>query len=184
MIANAIQTQPGAPLRPNPSRFVALVLFFVLSLGLCALGQQSNTQSQPPAQSPTSDSKSTDSKSPAAKSKGQTQPADKSSDQKKSAAPNSTAGNSIYDPFHAQQDVEVGTFYMHKGDIDAAIPRFEDAIRLRANFAEPRLLLAKCYEKKHDPQKAIQYYREYLKVYPDAPDRKKVEKQIEKLSNE
>ena len=26
-----------------------------------------------------------------------------------------------WDPFHAQQDIDVGTFYMHKGDIDAAI---------------------------------------------------------------
>ncbi len=72
---------------------------------------------------------------------------------------------------------------MHKGDIDAAIPRFEDAIRLRSNFAKPRLLLAECYEKKHDPAKALKYYQEYLKVFPDAPDRKAIEKKIEKLSS-
>ena len=48
-----------------------------------------------------------------------------------------------WDPFHAEQDIEVGTFYMHKGDMDAAISRFEDAIKLRANFAKPRLLLGR-----------------------------------------
>ena len=89
-----------------------------------------------------------------------------------------------WDPFHAQQDIDVGTFYMHKGDIDAAISRFEDAIRLRANFAKPRLLLAEAYEKKGDKSEAIRYYKEYLKVLPDAPDAKKVQKKIEKLSAE
>ena len=89
-----------------------------------------------------------------------------------------------WDPFHAQQDIDVGTFYMHKGDIDAAISRFEDAIRLRANFAKPRLLLAEAYEKKGDKSEAIRYYKEYLKVLPDAPDVKKVQKKIEKLSAE
>jgi tetratricopeptide (TPR) repeat protein len=88
-----------------------------------------------------------------------------------------------WDPFHAQQDLDVGTFYMHKGDIDAAISRFEDAIRLRANFAKPRLLLAEAYEKKGDKSEAIRYYKEYLKVLPDAPDAKKVQQKIEKLSS-
>ena len=59
-----------------------------------------------------------------------------------------------WDPFHAQQDIEVGMFYLHKGDVDAAIARFEDAIRLRANFAKPRLLLAEAYEKKGDNTQA------------------------------
>jgi len=89
-----------------------------------------------------------------------------------------------WDPFHAQQDIDVGTFYMHKGDIDAAISRFEDAIRLRGNFAKPRLLLAEAYEKKGDKSEAIRYYKEYLKVLPDAPDAKKVQKKIERLSAE
>ncbi|MFY9803961.1 MAG: tetratricopeptide repeat protein [Candidatus Acidiferrales bacterium] len=89
-----------------------------------------------------------------------------------------------WDPFHAQQDIDVGTFYLHKGDTDAAISRFEDAIRLRANFAKPRLLLAEAYEKKGDNSEAVHYYKEYLKVLPNAPDAKKVQKKIEKLSAE
>jgi tetratricopeptide (TPR) repeat protein len=89
-----------------------------------------------------------------------------------------------YDPLPAEQDVDVGTFYMHKGDIDAAIPRFEDAIRLRPNFAKPRLLLAEAYEKKGDKSTAVKYYKEYLKVFPGAPDTKKIQKKIEKLSRE
>ena len=87
-----------------------------------------------------------------------------------------------WDPFHAQQDIDVGMFYLHKGDTDAAISRFEDAIRLRANFAKPRLLLAECYEKKNDPTEALRYYKEYLQVLPNAPDAKKVREKIDKLS--
>jgi tetratricopeptide (TPR) repeat protein len=88
----------------------------------------------------------------------------------------------LWDPFHAQQDIDVGMFYLHKGDIDAAISRFEHAISLRANFARPRLLLAECYEKKDDPSEALRYYKEYLQVLPNAPDAKKVREKIDKLS--
>jgi tetratricopeptide (TPR) repeat protein len=88
-----------------------------------------------------------------------------------------------YDPFHAEQDVEVGTYYLHKGDADAAIGRFQDAIRLRANFAKPRLLLAQIYEKKGEKPTALKYYREYLQVFPNAPDAKKVRQKIDKLAN-
>jgi tetratricopeptide (TPR) repeat protein len=92
--------------------------------------------------------------------------------------------NPAWDPFHAAQDIDVGTFYMHKGDLDAAIGRFQDAIRLRPNFAKPRLLIAEIYERRGDKSEALHYYKEYLQVFPDAPDFKKVQKKIEKLSKE
>lgn len=102
------------------------------------------------------------------------------------AAPSSSAAANQpqWDPFDAQKDVDVGTFYMRKGDSDAAIGRFEDAIRLDPKLAKPRYLLGEIYEKKKNPARAVQYYKEYLKVYPDAPDAKKVEKKIAKLSKE
>ena len=87
-----------------------------------------------------------------------------------------------YNPFPAQQDVEVGMFYLHKGDVDAAIDRFLDAIQQRPNFAKPRLLLGKAYEKKKDYESAVKYYKEYLQVLPGAPDAKEVQKKIESLS--
>jgi tetratricopeptide (TPR) repeat protein len=87
-----------------------------------------------------------------------------------------------YNPVQSEKDVEVGLFYMHKGDVDAAIPRFEDAISLRANYAKPRLLLGQAYEKKKDYPTAVKYYKEYLQVFPDAPDAKQVLHTIEKLS--
>jgi tetratricopeptide (TPR) repeat protein len=88
-----------------------------------------------------------------------------------------------WDPFHAQQDIDVGKFYMDKGDYDAAITRFEDAIRLRANFAKPRAMLAEAYEKKGDKEEALRYYKEYLQVLPNAADAKKIQKKIDQLSS-
>jgi len=109
-----------------------------------------------------------------------TQPPAKASNT--TADPSSGSGPN-YDPFHAAQDVDVGTFYMHKGDIDAAIDRFKDAIRLKPNFAKPRLLLGDLYAKKGDKTQAIRYYKEFLEIMPPgSPDTKRVQKQIEKLS--
>ena len=87
-----------------------------------------------------------------------------------------------YNPLPAEQDIEVGTYYMHKGDTDAAISRFEDAIQLKADYAKPRMLLAQIYEKKGDKMNAAKYYKEYLQVYPHAPDAVKVQAKIEKLT--
>ncbi|MGH9747678.1 MAG: tetratricopeptide repeat protein [Candidatus Acidiferrales bacterium] len=106
------------------------------------------------------------------------QPPPISSDAEKAKAD----ANAKYDPFPAQQDIEVGMYYYHKGDVDAAIDRFLDAIQRRPNFAKPRLLLGRAYERKHDYESAVKYYKEYLQVFPHAPDAKEVTNKIEKLS--
>jgi tetratricopeptide (TPR) repeat protein len=112
-------------------------------------------------------------------------PAGESSSSKPANQPPATTPDTgTYDPVSAEDDIEVGTFYMHKGDIDAAISRYKDAIRLRSNFAKPRLLLAEAYEKKNDKAGELKYYREYLEVFPKAPDAKKIKSKIEKLSSE
>jgi tetratricopeptide (TPR) repeat protein len=125
---------------------------------------QKQSDSQPQDQQPGESSSSSSSSAGAAQELQQAEEKDK------------------YDPFPAEQDVEVGTFYMHKGDVDAAIARFEDAIRLKSNFAKPRLLLAQVYEKKGDKVTSAKYYKEYLEVYPHAPDAKKIQAKIEKLT--
>jgi tetratricopeptide (TPR) repeat protein len=131
-------------------------------------GESSSTPNGPPAPPADTPPKSDDAPPPA--------PASKSA-----PAPPAVEGTT-YDPVTAEQDVEVGQFYMRKGDIDAAIGRFQDAIRLRSNFAKPRLLAAEAYEKQGDNRDAVKYYKEYLQVFPHAPDAKKVQAKIEKLS--
>jgi tetratricopeptide (TPR) repeat protein len=181
--------------------FLTLLLAALPAVPVCFAQQDQPQQSQPPStppqqepqkpakpQPPPSPPPNQDDSNQESSSKKVLPPDDESA--KKETARASKPGvlppedDPAWDPFHAQQDIDVGTFYMHKGDIDAAISRFEDAIRLRANFAKPRLLLAEAYEKKGDKSEAIRYYKEYLKVLPDAPDAKKVQKKIEKLSAE
>jgi Flp pilus assembly protein TadD len=82
----------------------------------------------------------------------------------------------------AAQDVDVGTFYMHKGDYGAASSRFEEAVQLNPKDAKARLLLAQCYEKQGDRTDAIKTYRDYLTVFPKASDQKKIRKKIAELT--
>lgn len=89
-----------------------------------------------------------------------------------------------YDPYHAQKAVEVGLFYMKKGDLDAAIDRFRDAIGYKPDFARPRLLLGEAYEKKGDTAQALKYYKEYIEILPNGPDSKKVRSRIQKMSRQ
>jgi tetratricopeptide (TPR) repeat protein len=86
-----------------------------------------------------------------------------------------------YNPLRAVHDVEVGKFYLDRGDLDAAINRFKDALRYKKDYAEPCLLLGKAYDKKSDPEAALRYYQQYLKILPDSSESKKVRERIAKL---
>ncbi|HXO88847.1 MAG TPA: tetratricopeptide repeat protein [Candidatus Acidoferrales bacterium] len=145
-----------------------------------AKGQQKNQA--PPGPPPAGNSSGESSSSP---NGPPAPPADSSSGESSSSStPKAPPASDLttYDPVTAEEDVEVGQFYVRKGDIDAAIGRFQDAIRLRSNFAKPRLLAAEAYEKKGDKVDAVKYYKEYLQVFPKAPDAKKIQSRIEKLS--
>jgi tetratricopeptide (TPR) repeat protein len=141
-------------------------------------GQSQQTSDAPPPPQESSSKKSRGDDDNGGKGATPEEPPAISSDAEKAKA------DATYNPLPAQQDIEVGTYYLHKGDIDAAIDRFLDAIQQRPSFAKPRLLLGKAYEKKHDNESAVKYYKEYLKVLPGAPDAKEVQKKIEKLSKE
>ena len=84
----------------------------------------------------------------------------------------------------AVHDVEVGKFYMRRGDIDGAIARFKDAMQYKPNYAEPCLQLGEAYEKKDDPANAIDYYQRYLKILPGTTESKKVRERIVKLQEQ
>ncbi len=87
-------------------------------------------------------------------------------------------------PASPEEDMEVAEYYIRKGDPDAAIPRLEEAIGEKPNFAKPCLMLAEIFEKRGDVPDALKYYRDYLKSYPSAPDAKKIQKKIEKLASQ
>jgi tetratricopeptide (TPR) repeat protein len=85
-------------------------------------------------------------------------------------------------PASAEEDLDVGAFYLHKGDPDAAIPRFQEAIRLKPDDPKARLLLGEAYEKKGAKPEAVRCFREYLHLFPKAPDAKKIRQKLEKLT--
>src|ERR1700676_5369562 len=86
-----------------------------------------------------------------------------------------------WDPLRAEKDMQVGQYYMHKGDVDAAIDRFEDATTAKPGYALPFRLLGEAQEKKGLKKQAIKSYTRYLDLYPKAEDKDKIQKKIDKL---
>jgi tetratricopeptide (TPR) repeat protein len=85
------------------------------------------------------------------------------------------------DRLAAVKDIEIGTYYMNKGNLDAAIDRLHDAAVSYPTYAEPWRLMGIAYEKKGMLGEAIKADQEYLRLYPHAQIRKKLEAHIEEL---
>ena len=118
------------------------------------------------------------------------QPADSSS-QKKSekktkadTATQSAPDQPTWDPLRAEKDLEVGHYYMRKGDLDAAIDRFQDATTAKPGYALPFRYLGEAQEKRGLKKQAIKSYQRYLDLYPHAEDADKIKKKIDKLYKE
>ena len=104
--------------------------------------------------------------------------------QKKDAATQNAPDQPAWDPLRAEKDLEVGQYYMKKGDLDAAIDRFQDATTAKPGYAIPFRYLAEAQEKKGLKKQAIKSYQRYLDLYPHAEDGDKVRKKIDKLHKE
>jgi tetratricopeptide (TPR) repeat protein len=108
-------------------------------------------------------------------------------DKPKPAKPNtdnatkSAPDQPTWDPLRAEKDMQVGQYYMRKGDVDAAIDRFEDATLAKPGYALPFRLLGEAQEKRGLKKKAIKSYQRYLDLYPKAEDKDKIQKKIDKL---
>jgi tetratricopeptide (TPR) repeat protein len=89
-----------------------------------------------------------------------------------------------FDPLRAERDIEVGKYYLNKGDADAAIDRFLDAADHKPGDATPYRYLGEAYEKKGQKKPAMKAYQKYLDMYPKAEDADKIRKKIEKLNKE
>lgn len=111
-------------------------------------------------------------------------PAKQNSKQKKDTATQNTPDQPAWDPLRAEKDLEVGQYYMKKGDLDAAIDRFQDATSAKPGYAIPFRYLAEAQEKKGLKKQAIKSFQRYLDLYPHAEDGEKVRKKIDKLYKE
>jgi tetratricopeptide (TPR) repeat protein len=99
----------------------------------------------------------------------------------KDNAAESAPDQPAWDPLRAEKDLEVGQYYMRKGDVDAAIDRFQDATLAKPGYAVPFRFLGEAQEKKGLKKPAIKSYQRYLELYPRAEDADKIRKRIEKL---
>lgn len=102
----------------------------------------------------------------------------------KDSATKNASDQPKWDPLRAENDIEVGEHYMHKGDYDAAIDRFQDAIDSKPGYAIPFRYLGEAQEKKGLRKQAIKSYQRYLDLYPHAEDAAKIRKKLEKLYKE
>ena len=131
--------------------------------------------SQAHAQDPQPEPSSKPSDAPAAP------PPKSPSKQKKDTATQNAPDQPAWDPLRAEKDLEVGQYYMKKGDLDAAIDRFQDATAAKPGYAIPFRYLAEAQEKKGLKKQAIKSYQRYLDLYPHAEDGDRVRKKIDKL---
>jgi tetratricopeptide (TPR) repeat protein len=66
--------------------------------------------------------------------------------------------------------VEIGNFYLRKGDVKAALSRFEEALKDNPHYAPVYLGLGKVYERMKQKDKALRAYQHYLDELPSAKD--------------
>jgi tetratricopeptide (TPR) repeat protein len=147
---------------------VTLMAAVMASVGLAGLAAQDPATPEKPPDAP-----------PAAPSEKKPLPK-KNKDNATESAPDQPT----WDPQRAEKDIEVGQYYMKKGDVDAAIDRFQDATVAKPGYAVPFKFLGEAQEKKGMKKPAIKSYQRYLELYPKAEDAEKIKKRIEKLYKE
>lgn len=147
---------------------------FLAAIGVLALGNGGLARAQEPPPPPQQPDNPADAAPPPATKKT---PPKTNKDNAAESAPDQPT----WDPLRAEKDLEVGQYYMHKGDVDAAIDRFQDATLAKPGYAVPFKFLGEAQEKKGLKKPAIKSYQRYLDLYPKAEDAEKIRKRVEKL---
>ncbi len=154
-------------------RRAAWVFCILAGLSVLLLGRSGDARAQEPPQEPT--------EKPADAGPPKQKPAPKTN---KDNATESAPDQPMWDPLRAEKDLEVGQYYMRKGDVDAAIDRFQDATTAKPGYGIPFRYLGEAQEKKGLKKPAIKSYQRYLDLVPHADDADKIKKKIEKLYKE
>jgi tetratricopeptide (TPR) repeat protein len=102
----------------------------------------------------------------------------------KQPAPETGEESTVYYPPRASKSVEIGSYYLRRKNLKAALSRFEEAAQTDPHYAPAYLGLGKVYERMGLNQKALEAYERYLEELPSAKDAleaKKVRKAIARL---
>jgi len=86
-----------------------------------------------------------------------------------------------FNPVKSKKDVEVGSFYLKKGDLVGAADRFREATQYNDSNAAAWLMLGETEEKRNSVGKARAAYEKYLQLNPKAKDAAEIRKRLEKL---
>jgi tetratricopeptide (TPR) repeat protein len=159
-------------LKTKPQRAAAAAFFalaFIFGASLFSSGARAQTPPPPPPPTPPAAGESSSKTDDAV-------PVPPKTDAEKDLA-----ALPAMDRLAAVKDIEIGTYYMNKGNLDAAIDRLHDAAVSYPTYAEPWRLMGIAYEKKGMLGEAIKADQEYLRLYPHAQIRKKLEAHIENL---
>jgi len=87
----------------------------------------------------------------------------------------------------ASKSVEIGDYYLRRKKFNAALSRFQEALKTDPNYAAAYRELGKVYEGTGLWQKALEAYRKYLDELPsarDAREAKSIHKAIARLQKE
>ncbi|MGH9402327.1 MAG: tetratricopeptide repeat protein [Terriglobia bacterium] len=98
-----------------------------------------------------------------------------------------TSGDWPFQPPSAAKSVEVGNFYLRRGDFRGALSRYQEAIRTDSDYAPAYLGLGKAYEAEGKRRQALAAYEKYLAALPsdrDAARAKGAHKAIARLKRE
>ncbi|PYV18507.1 MAG: hypothetical protein DMG21_04700 [Acidobacteria bacterium] len=93
----------------------------------------------------------------------------------------------LYVPPGPAKDVEIGNFYLRKGNYHAALSRFEEAAQADATCAGAFLGLGRVFEKIGLKRKALDAYQKYLDALPsekNAEEAKGVHRAMARLEKE
>jgi tetratricopeptide (TPR) repeat protein len=150
------------------------LLLWIFAIGIAVVSATTARAQDPPQQEPTQQEPDKSADAPPAQKKT---PPKTNKDNATESAPDQP----MWDPLRAEKDLEIGQYYMRKGDVDAAIDRFQDATTAKPGYAIPFRYLGDAQEKKGLKKQAIKSYQRYLDLVPRADDADKVRKKIEKL---
>src|SRR5437588_164556 len=148
-------------------------IFPMIAMHLLVVGVSKTPAQDPPQESSSKPASPPDDMKPKSTAK-----------QKKDSATQNAPDQPTWDPLRAEKDLEVGQYYMRRGDVDAAIDRFQDATTAKPGYAIPFRYLGDAQEKKGLRKQAIASYSRYLDLYPHAEDGDKIRKKIDKLRSE
>ena len=88
-----------------------------------------------------------------------------------------------FNPVQSKREMMAGDFYFKKGNYTAAAARYQRATKWNDGNADAWLRLGEAEEKKSNEKAAVEAYRKYLELSPDAKDAGDVKKKLAKLKS-